>query len=471
MLHSVFILLFGVVSAKPLIPRDTTESPTSTPTSTPTPTVTSETSKCSSSTSSQWLHICDTTLFWPTSTNYFYGPTDGPQASIVSCNAAWVEHDARAVELHSLGPTSTALYYEPGITSEGACETSTFAEGWDDPHTGPVTTLCDGVPRALGPLESITRYYPGTGPCSTITTTYTGTNTFYYEPDSVPSCSLNTQECIPIWKSYESLWTSWYQTRTTSTPGDTNSPIPPYACPSTKRNYTVADPCTNCHYLPDTATVFYWPVTTTAGDFCLQNGSTVPATPTGDGPNTAVVNGNTFVSPTIYVSFTSIYAASNQRAHPGGFCGGNYVDAIVSVDPVSVSSFRFHRNAKYPRIGTPYPFDFADFQPQTIGNYTQTAIPWEKYVGGSQCPLSTDNCTMVRADYLPWMEIPDVMTQIDPRWTECHRSWYIPPVSMVPLGTGQVSLPTNRADAAVAVAVSALPESGVAAPTPEATGW
>ncbi|KAB8075204.1 hypothetical protein BDV29DRAFT_172435 [Aspergillus leporis] len=468
MLSGIVIILLSIVSAKPIIPRqDGGATPTPTPTVVP-----GQSDICAApSTSNQWLSTCDTTIFWPTSTNYFYGPTTGPKASAVSCNAKWVDYDGRASGLESLGATSTSTYYIPYTTSSGACNTQVWGEGWDDPHTGPVTTLCDGVTRALGPRESLTSYWPGTGPCNTYVVTETTTTPVYRSPSPTPECELNTQHCIPIWQTYSNLLTAYSNSITTEIPGDTNSPIEPGSCPSTSRNYTVDDPCTNCHYLPGTATLFYWPVTTTGGDLCLQNGSTVPATPTGDGPNTAVVNGNTFVSPNIYVSFTSIYARSNQRAHPGGSCGGEYEDVIVSVDPEAVSSYRLHRNAKYPIIGTAYPFNFAEFQPHEVGNHTLSLIPWDKYLGGSQCPLYS-GCSMIRDDYLPWMGIPDgVMTQIDPRWTQCHRSWYIPPVSMVPLVGGLEARPTRAAEASVPQPTPALPVSGLAAPTPEVTGW
>jgi hypothetical protein len=301
--------------------------------------------------------------------------------------------------------------------------------------------------------------------------TESDTTLLYRSPSPVPTCELNTQDCIPIWQTYSSLRSVYQESVTTEIPGDTNSPIRPTQCPTTKRNYTEQDPCTNCHYLPDTATLFYWPVTTTGGDLCHQNGTTVPATPTGNGPNTAVVNGHTFISPSIYVSFTSIYARSNQRAHPGGSCGGDYEDVIISVNPEAVTSYRNHINAKYPRIGTAYPFNFAEFQPHVVGNYSLPLIPWDQYRGGSQCVRGGNGCSMIRNDYLPWMEIPDVMTQIDPRWTECHRSWYIPPVSLVPLIGGLASQPTGVAEASIArdASESAVPQSGLAAPTPEAT--
>ncbi|EAU30088.1 conserved hypothetical protein [Aspergillus terreus NIH2624] len=458
-MRGITLLLLVGAAAKPAIPNQ--DASTSIQQST-------DLDTCSTtSTSRQWLIICGTSIFWPTSTDYFYGPTTGPKASAVSCNAAWVQFDERARGLESLGATSTSTSFPSYITSTGACNTNIRGEGLHDTHTGPVTTLCDGVPRALGPRESITEFWPGTGPCSSFMVTETSTTLVYRSPSPTPKCKLNTRDCIPVWQTYNSLQQAYYSSITTEIPGDTKSPIRPGRCPSTKRTTTTADACNNCHYLPDTATLFYWPVSTVSGDLCLQNGSTVPATPTADGPNTAVVNGNTFVSPTVYVSFTSIYARGNSRSHPNGACGDDHKDVIISVDPGSVTSYRHHTNARYPRIGTAYPFNFAEFQPHPVGNYTMSLIPWEQYLGGSQCVLGGGGCTMIRDDYLPWMEIPDVMTQIDPRWTSCHRSWYLPPVSLVPLVGGLEPQQTGVAKATQKT--QAAPMSGLTAPTPKPT--
>ncbi|THC95547.1 hypothetical protein EYZ11_004972 [Aspergillus tanneri] len=388
-----------------------------------------------SSTSSQWLIIGNTSIFWPTSTNYFYGPTDGPEASAVSCNAAWAEYGERSHGLWSLGPTATTTSTGFYPTSEGACRTSTSLEEWSDTHTGPVTTLCDGHPRGLGPRETATGYYPGTGPCITSTKTYSNVESVYRLPSPSPTCSLHTTDCAGIWETYLRRSSEYDSAHPTRSSGDTASPIRPTHCP---RDYPEADPCGSCHFLPGEATLFYWPVQTMAGDLCRQDGVTVPATPTAPpGPNTAVVDGRTMVSPSVYLSFTSIGAWSNRRAHAGHQCGGAYENAVISVHPTAVSSMRDHRNAKYPRIGTAYPFNFAEFMPQTLApQHTQSVIPWPQYRGGSQCPLAEDRtCTMVRDDYLPWLQMPEAVLQIDANWTNCDRSWYIPPVTLVPLPT------------------------------------
>lgn len=459
--EAAFLLLVGVSATS----GTQLQNPSSSvPSTKPSPT-------CTSSTSKQWLSTCDTTIFWPTSTDYFYGPTTGPGASAVSCNAQWVEYIGRASGLVSMGATSTSTITETYPSSTGACNTEVWPEGPGDPHTGPVTTLCDGIARALGPLEYSTSYWPGTGPCSTAILTSTDTTPVYRSPSPSPDCQLNSQDCIPIWETYTSRYYSYLDSMTTEIPGDTNRPIRPTACPTTKRNYTEQDPCTNCHYLPGTATLFYWPVSTVSGDLCLQNGSTVPATPTGEGPNTAIVDSHTFISPSIYASFTSIYARSNKRAHPGGSCGADHEDVIISIHPDALTSYRGHRNAKYPITGTPYPFNFAEFQPHEVGNYTLPLIPWDQYRGGAQCSLGGRACDMVRNDYRPWMGIPEgVMTQIDPRWTECDRLWYIPPVSLVPLVAGSMeSRPTDVAEASVPQPASAVPVSALVASTPTAT--
>ncbi|PYH46067.1 uncharacterized protein BP01DRAFT_423059 [Aspergillus saccharolyticus JOP 1030-1] len=147
-----------------------------------------------------------------------------------------------------------------------------------------------------------------------------------------------------IWVAYSSLEDAYDATITSAPPGDTNSPIPSDSCPSPARSYPEENPCSAYHFLPGTATLFCWPVTTADGDLCLQNGTTVSASR----PTTAIVNGETFISPTVYLSFTSIYAWSNCRAHPGSQCGGSHSNEILSIHPSTLSSVRYHRNAKYP---------------------------------------------------------------------------------------------------------------------------
>lgn len=152
-------------------------------------------------TSSQWLVISGTTLFWPTSTDYLYGPTDSPG---VDCAAQWIQYDGRSGGLESLGPTATSTLTELIPTSTGACTASSHLESYYDTHTGPVTTLCDGHARALGPRETVTDYYPGTGACSTFYIPTTITTTLYNVPSASPTCQLDREGCKGVWETYKS---------------------------------------------------------------------------------------------------------------------------------------------------------------------------------------------------------------------------------------------------------------------------
>ncbi|PYH89610.1 hypothetical protein BO71DRAFT_434647 [Aspergillus ellipticus CBS 707.79] len=334
----------------------------------------------------QWLVIGNTSVFWPTSTDYFYGPTTGPQAPVVSCNAAWVEYDQRYWGLYSLGPTATITTPIPVETYSGGCWSTVHPETWSNPHPGPMTTLCDGVPRALGPLPDVTDYYPGTGPCTTLTNTSTTVSTLYRKPTPIPRCSLkNTQDCIPIWETYSSRSYSWEATRTATTEGDTGSPIPPSHCPSTFR------------------------------------------------PRTS----------DIYISFPSIYAWG--MGHRAPQCGSYHHNTMISAHPSTISSVCNHRNGRHVRWGIANPFNFADFMPHQVGNYSLPLIPWEQYRGGAQCPSwDRSACTMIRDDYTPHLDLPEEVKDIDPLWMECERHWELPPVTLVPLQGSEVQAPTAR---------------------------
>ncbi|PWY72941.1 hypothetical protein BO70DRAFT_399018 [Aspergillus heteromorphus CBS 117.55] len=326
---------------------------TPSPSSTPTPPATS--------TSNQWLIISNTSIFWPTSTDYFYGPTTGPQASAVSCNAAWME-------------------YVEHIT--GACKTHVRREDWNDPHpNGPITTLCDGIPRALGPVGMITTWLPGTGPCLTSTKTYTYTFPIYREPSpALPFLGSNQDH---------------------KNPRRHRQPSCPLHCPTPPAPYT-ENPCRACHFVPADATIFYWPhsrsqtpLTSPTTPQPPFHPNTTPITTTITKTITKTNNNNnnnnnnqtltttlTFTSPTIYISLPTLRAGSNDRFPTQ--CGHNHTDVLLSVHPSTLSSVRSHYNSRRPVYGTRYPFDLADFVPRRIGNFSQLLVPWEKYRGGIQ---------------------------------------------------------------------------------------
>jgi hypothetical protein len=78
--------------------------------------------------------------------------------------------------------------------------------------------------------------------------------------------------------------------------------------------------------------VYYWPVTTTNGDFCAYNGSTVFAQPTNPpAPNTVITDGYTFTSPTNYISFATIAPYLITRKYHATACGVSMTNAVAAI--------------------------------------------------------------------------------------------------------------------------------------------
>lgn len=76
-------------------------------------------------------------------------------------------------------------------------------------------------------------------------------------------------------------------------------------------------------------------MTTVSGNLCEGNGKTITPTPTGDGPDTIVTLGTTLTSPTVYVSFNTLYARA------GGFLtdfGPTFSDYIIPFSSQDIST-------------------------------------------------------------------------------------------------------------------------------------
>ncbi|KAK2810117.1 hypothetical protein FQN50_003312 [Emmonsiellopsis sp. PD_5] len=406
-------------------------------------------------TSDQWLLADGLTLFWPTYTDYLYGPTTGPGAEEVSCAASWIEYKVRNNNIRSLPSFSDSWSTRTQVS--GRCSSRVIDDNWSRPYTGPVTALCDEIPRALGPLQVWTSWEPDdTGPCETNIATVTTVATSYHTVGTEPTCSLGREDCLPIWETYFSRSSAYRDSHTTTVEGDTEEPIRPSACPPT------VDPCKSCHFNVPSVVMYYWPVTTADGDLCAQNGTTIPSDNNPE-TSTTIVDDMTFTSPSVYISIDTISAPYNRRGINGvGMCGGTHSHTVISAHPTDISSVRNHRNGKYPTMGTIFPFNFAEYQPHTLGNYSQPLIPWDQYRAAPQCPLYDPACTMIRNDYYPWLDLPEALRGVDPEWTECDLHWQLPTATLVALGGSEGAKTTVD----VPETATATPRSSAVPPTP-----
>jgi hypothetical protein len=189
--------------------------------------------------------------------------------------------------------------YFPNITViTNLVETLTSFTLWENIETIPVTTLCDGVPRAIRPRESTV--------FDTYVTTYSGEHesTIPVSPTAIrtaiePYCSVDdaATDCSRLWSTWNSVSSVYLHSHDYDNWRTNDRRRPP--CEEPMR----VCPQSKCRLNPgDKQTLFYWPVTTVPGDSC-GNGSTVIPTPTDDfgAPNTVEFGDLTFTSPSVYV--------------------------------------------------------------------------------------------------------------------------------------------------------------------------
>lgn len=221
-----------------------------------------------------------------------------------------------------------------------------------------MTTLCDGRPRVLSTLTRTTETYDP--PL---------TETIYSHHDvPQPTCSAALS-----------------------------------ACREGSRECTPYIPCTargNCSIYGDrNVKLYYWPVETQSGDFCSQDGSTVFAQPTSPpDPNTAVVDGHTFTSPTNYISFGNPYGVLHGTRRQTTQCGSKpYRDVVVPLTE-TLSSLRWGGLSEYS-------FKFADLN----------TAPVEPFDGQRRCRID-GACATIQGEYTPRLPLPTEIRNIEQEW-------------------------------------------------------
>jgi hypothetical protein len=274
--------------------------------------------------------------------------------------------------------------------------TSTLRPDFD--YEVPYTTLCDGYRRA-----AVSRLTTQTVTYDPATTEYVN---FYEGP--APTCTIPEPACTAIISAYVSSRSDYLN-------NESPSPMPTHCT-----TYRPCDSHCRINNYGRAATVWYWPVTTTSGDFCTASGKTILAEPTSPpNPNTVVSDGYTFVSPTNYISFESLDAGSKTRKYyPRTNCGtAEYTNVIVPVTgAMTTKGFD----------GTKSSLNFEDLN----------TMKFEDFKAQRWC--RNNDCTVIEGIYTPELALP---TEVEPKeWrdagckgTDVGTSYYHP--TMVPLVT------------------------------------
>ncbi|KAK7732920.1 hypothetical protein SLS57_000863 [Botryosphaeria dothidea] len=291
-------------------------------------------------------------------------------------------------------------------------------------YSGPVSTLCDGIPRASGKAFSIVSI-------TTSTQAILSTSFAFESVSPSPTCSYDWRGCELELRQQPGVLPGCAQTGVDF--NNANCILPTGA---------------QCRANVGSVGVYYWPSSKDPSALCSSTGvggGVVTPTSMPSVPVTAVVDGRTFTSPSIYVSFSTIDAAP--------FCIPTYTGAVVAFPPESISW-----------------------------------VPSSAYLGMEECQQNTansinailrpDKCsTIYDDDYFPYLALPTdpaLLAPLDPAYTNCTQLlWrkYVtdPPI---PLTTAGALLPSGGAPATTTAANGDPDEpvtTSAAAPVTETT--
>nr|OQO28619.1 hypothetical protein B0A51_03336 [Rachicladosporium sp. CCFEE 5018] len=302
-------------------------------------------------------------------------------------------------------------------------------------------------------------------------------------PTPKPSCSVGVDACSSLWSRYDgsmNALTTLYDAAVTALP------TPP-SCQDPR-----VDPyCQTCTISAAEVQMYYWPLVV-IGDECDPDRQFLTPAPSIVGqPNTAVLGGYTFTSPTVYLSFDYIYALSETE-----WCGPrDIVSTIIAVPPEEVSTVRFSYiegggdvetlaadattwTQTDPRLGlgtytmsgwtetitmpavryltatSAFPASFADFM---------GAVPVDAWFGEAEV-AAWGGDVIVDALYSPNIAVPSMLRSLYPAWANCElfvSGVWDPPIPLQPASSvvGPSGVASTTSSSEVSIGTSAEPAS------------
>jgi len=322
-----------------------------------------------------------------------------------SCNSAsisWSVANASWYTAHS--PTSgCSSFYTP----------TTFTGSSSDINPE-YTTLCDGHARLPEDYEWPT-YTNVTSVLDTTRCPPMPSIPTFTEP--TPKCSVPAKYCTQFWSEFATKGGWMY--------ANTDNPPPP--CSTSSGFYPG---CEKCYISAYELQLFYWPVTTTGGNSCYQDGTTVTAKPTGDGPNTRVVDGFTMTSPSVYLAFQNIAASAANMS-----CGPDITSTTIAMDPTDVYSLS---RAPVTCFNTVAPGCSLDASATTRVNFGDLnwPVPFSAYKAMGQCSVVSgeDTCHNMTLPLMPELALPTWLPNVFPAWKNCKpmpTGVYDPPKALL----------------------------------------
>lgn len=174
--------------------------------------------------------------------------------------------------------------------------------------------------------------------------------------------------------------------------------------------------CQSCQIQGGTVQLIYWPPASST----WVNGFYTALIGNRTAKSTIVTLGTTLTSPTVYVSFDSLYA--RDSCSPFGKTYFNEIVAITHTATLkSIAGWNYRDS-----LGSTYSFNFTDLYvspvPESIyQQQPRCASSWYHQAKNENPNLSAWTCPRL-FPYEPILAIPDEVRHIDPGWVDCIGS-------------------------------------------------
>ncbi|KAK6437579.1 hypothetical protein LTR95_006220 [Oleoguttula sp. CCFEE 5521] len=298
-------------------------------------------------------------------------------------------------------------------------------------------TSCLGASRVLGgQVLSVTSESESTTNQTWMIMTSSEATLF---PTPKPVCTIGTTDCSSLWNEYDS---SMNALTTTYNAAVTMLPTPP-SCQDPRTDAY----CQTCTVQANEVQMYYWPLIA-VGNECDPDRQFLTPTPTIVGqPNTAELDGYTFTSPSVYLSFDWIYALSHTK-----FCGPTEMrSTIIAIPPEDVSTVRFSYVQYGPSVETFVwsATTFTETDPRLdLGTYTLSGgskvvtvdgrrdltasaafpVSFQDFMGAVPVDAWSSEASVanwggsiiIDAQYSPNIAVPSMLRSLYPAWANCE---------------------------------------------------
>ena len=143
--------------------------------------------------------------------------------------------------------------------------------------------------------------------------------------------------------------------------------------------------------------------------------------------------GTTLTSPTVYISFSTLYATREC----GGLTGSPISNYIMDLQSSDISTQCPNDPSGVIGFGSGSQMNFANLN---------TPVPWSAYSCMQKCILSP--CSTIWDDYIPFLAIPSAVFDLQPAWKYCAVGPYAnlltdPPYALTPYAAAAAPTPSS----------------------------